>query len=142
MRLSQTQLAQEIGAGQTTVSEWEIGAREPQPEMVKKLSIALNVPTAEILPPRLQGLAEEPPELAPDDEPDVAFGRFAAAFVRTMHTEVSPDLPMALLLTQARRIWRFAGASDTTLPDFEMLRSATDMLVDGMREVRRDRTGD
>lgn len=47
--LSQMQLAKEIGVNQRTISQYEIGAREPDIQTIKKICAFFNVTAGQLL---------------------------------------------------------------------------------------------
>ena len=47
--LSQAELSEKIGVSQNTISQWETGVRKPDIIHLKKLALALNCTTDELL---------------------------------------------------------------------------------------------
>lgn len=139
--LSQTKLAAELNLSQSAYSEYETGLRPPPPRMLKKIAMALAIPVNEILPPDIKGLAQGQEEFDPQEPAEVAFGSFAASFLRAVHQMAGDEVPAATILTQARRIWRFAGGSDDAPADLDRLAAGMEMMLDTYRTLTASRRG-
>lgn len=70
--ITQAELAEGLGVGKSTISMYEVGAREPDFEMLENIADFFNVDLMDLVRPQLDEDKEKAPTLTPKDERDIA----------------------------------------------------------------------
>ena len=70
--ITQAELAEGLGVGKSTISMYEVGAREPDFEMLENIADFFNVDLMDLVRPQLDEDKAKAPTLTPKDERDIA----------------------------------------------------------------------